>query len=300
MDKIMITGANGLLGQHLVKQLKRAGYSVIATGKGEDRLPMLEGQGVVHYFPLDITDEAAVETIMRRERPDVVVHAAAVTQVDECELNRDKCFSVNVEGTANIIVHAERYACHLVYISTDFVFDGERGNYAEDDALNPISWYGFTKAQAESTVETCEIPWTIVRTCLVYGNVLQGSRSNIITWVKEKLEKKEKIRVVSDQWRTPTYVADLARGILLIIEKKARGIFHISGKDTLTPYDIALKTADHFGLDKGLVEKVDATVFSQPGKRPPRTGFLIGKARTELGYEPLSFDEGVKEMWIPS
>lgn len=293
----MITGANGLLGQHLVKELKEAGYAILATGKGEDRLPSLGGTGTYRYSSLDIADKTAVEATMSREKPDVVIHAAAVTQLDECELDQDRCFSVNVGGTSNIIVAAENHAGHLVYLSTDFVFDGERGNYAEDDPLNPVSWYGFTKVRAETTVGAAKIPWAIVRTCLVYGNTLQGTRSNIITWVKEKLENKERIKVVSDQVRTPTYVADLAKGIRLIVGKRAQGIFHISGKDTLTPYEIALKTADFFSLDKSLIEKVDASVFSQPGKRPPRTGLLIGKARKELGFEPLGFEEGLKTMW---
>src|SRR5262249_24807060 len=151
-------------------------------------------------------------------RPEVLIHTAAMTQVDECEKNQEVCYQTNVFATSRAIACAELYCRHLIHISTDFVFDGAKGNYAEDDEQNFVNWYGFTKSQAEQFVVNCKIPWAIVRTCLVYGNSLTGNRSNFVHWVKDKLIKKEKIKVVSDQLRTPTYVEDLAKGILLIIE----------------------------------------------------------------------------------
>ncbi|NII26706.1 SDR family oxidoreductase [Pseudoflavitalea sp. X16] len=295
--KILITGANGLLGQHLTRLLLQQGYTVIATGKGDARIRMDEWGDRYIYHPLDITDAVDVQRVMSAVQPAVVVHAAAMTQVDECELHSEQCERTNVIGTSQVLVDAEVYSQHFIYVSTDFVFDGEQGNYREEDELKPVSYYGFTKMQAEAITETSTIPWAIVRTCLVYGNTLQGTRNNIITWVKGSLEQGKAIKVVADQWRTPTYVEDLAKGIALIIEKKATGIYHISGKDLLTPYDIAIQTADLFGLDKSRIEKVDAATFTQPGRRPPKTGFVIEKARKELGYEPLSFAEGLRKMF---
>lgn len=298
--KILITGANGLLGQHLTNLLLQQGYTVVATGKGEDRLHP-EGWGDKYaWHTLDITDSIDVQTVMSTEQPDAVVHAAAMTQVDECELHAEQCERINVTGTSQVLVDAEIYSKHFIYVSTDFVFDGEQGNYKEEDELKPVSYYGFTKMQAEAIAETSTIPFAIVRTCLVYGNTLVGTRSNIITWVKSSLEQGKPTKVVADQWRTPTYVEDLAKGILLIIQKKATGIYHISGKDLLTPYDMAMQTASHFGLDKSRIEKVDAATFTQPGRRPPKTGFVIEKARKELGYEPITFAEGLKKMFAES
>jgi dTDP-4-dehydrorhamnose reductase len=294
--KILVTGANGLLGQHLVKLLLEKNYHVLACGKGLCRLDFINND-LFTYISANITDEHAVEQLMEKEKPEIIIHAAAMTQVDDCEKNPELCADVNVRGTANIILYAEKYSGFIIYVSTDFVFDGEKGNYKEDDDLKPVNWYGFTKVQAESLIETCEMPWAIVRTCLVYGNSLSGTRSNIITWIKEKLEKGEKIKVVDDQIRTPTYVEDLAKGILLIAEKKAKSIFHISGKDFLTPYEMAIKTAAFFYLDKSLIEKVNASIFTQPAKRPPRTGFIIDKAKKELGFEPISFEEGLEKMF---
>ncbi len=211
------------------------GYEVIATGKGDARLH-LEGWGQQYvYHPLDITDAIDVQTVLSSFQPDVVVHAAAITQVDECELHSEKCERVNVTGTSQVLVDAEIYCKHFIYISTDFVFDGEQGDYKEEDDLKPISYYGFTKMQAEAITETSTIPWAIVRTCLVYGNTLQGTRSNIITWVKDSLEEGKTIKVVADQWRTPTYVEDLALGILLIIEKKPPAFFISPVRTCLPP-----------------------------------------------------------------
>ncbi|OQP56368.1 SDR family oxidoreductase [Niastella populi] len=293
--KVLITGANGLLGQHMIKLLLDRNYEVVATSRGESRLPFQPSANYT-YREMDITNSLETFAVMSNEKPDIVVHAAAMTQVDDCELRPQHCERINVQGTSQVLTDAETFSSHFIYISTDFVFDGEQGNYAEEDDTKPISLYGFTKLQAESMVQTSTIPFAIVRTCLVYGNLLQGTRSNIVSWVRENLEQGKTIKVVSDQLRTPTYVEDLAKGILLIIEKKATGIYHISGKDWLTPYDIALKTAAKFNLDAGKIVKVDAATFKQPGRRPLKTGFIIEKARKELGFEPMSFDEGLELM----
>ena len=297
--KVLITGANGLLGQYLVKLLLRKKYTVIATGRGASRLP-LEGHTRYKYYSLDITEDQSLHDVIATVKPECIIHAAAMTQVDDCEIKKEEAFKINVSGTLKLMGFAEEYSQHFIFISTDFVFDGKKGNYTEDELTEPISWYGFTKMQAEQFVHHCKIPSTIVRTCLVYGNSIPGGRRNIITWVKDQLEKKERIKVVDDQWRTPTWAGDLANGISLVIEKKALGIFHISGKDLLTPYQMALKTADFFSLDKSLIERVNATTFTQPALRPPKTGFVIEKARMKLGYEPLSFAEGLKQMAVES
>ena len=297
MKKVLVTGANGFLGKHLVSLLLQKGYHVTAVAKGENRLPVKASEGF-RYYDVDITDDFLLHRVMEKEAPHTIVHAAAMTQVDGCQLNQLACEAVNVQATARLLVSAEACSRHFIYISTDFVFDGEKGDYKEEDDMSPVNWYGFTKLQAESIVETSGIPFTIVRTCLVYGNTLAGTRDNIVSWVKKSISAGKQIKVVSDQWRTPTYVEDLAKGILLIIEKAATGVYHISGKDKLTPYDVAMRTAAFCKLDTSLIEKVDAASFSEPAKRPPKTGLDISKARKELGFEPLSFEEGLKKMFL--
>ena len=294
--KILITGANGLLGQHLVKLLlDTTAHDIIATGKGDPRYVVQNSR--LHYYALDITEGMAVHLLFEKLLPDTIVHCAALTQADECELNPIKAWEINVTATRFIVDAAKKINAFLIFISTDFVFDGINGPYKETDTVNPVSYYGSTKVAAEKSVAESGLPYAIARTCLLYGNIFVGTRNNVISWVKENLEQVKKIKVVSDQWRTPTYVEDLAKGILLIAQKRAVGLFHISGKDFLSPYDMAMATAAYLHLDASLIEKVDASVFTQPAKRPVTTGFIIDKAKNELGYEPLSFREGMIKMY---
>ncbi len=294
--KILLTGSNGLLGQHLVKQLlENTSYEIIATGRGENRLPFTSSKQY-NYFSLDITDGIAVNDFILSSQPDVIIHAAAITQPDPCEENPVECWNVNVTATRFLTDAAEKVTARFIYISTDFVFDGLHGPYKETDEPGPVNYYGSSKLAAEKSVTTSKIQWAIIRTVLVYGNILVGNRSNVISWVKENLENNKPIKVVSDQWRTPTYVEDLAKGILLVLKKNATGIYHISGEEGMSPYDMAVATADYLHLDKSLMTKVTADTFVQPAKRPLRTGFIIDKAKEDLGYQPISFNESLKKM----
>jgi dTDP-4-dehydrorhamnose reductase len=293
--KILITGANGFLSYYLVQQLLEKDFYVIATGKGECRLPFI-GKDNFSYLEMDFTDPFSVHDVFEQIKPDIVVHAGAMSKPDECEMNQMKAYLVNVEGTVQLLINADELKCFFVFVSTDFIFNGDTGMYKEDDAPRPVNYYGRTKWEAEEAVKEYEHDWAIVRTVLVYGKNHSGGK-NILEIVKEKLEKGEEYSVVDDQVRTPTYVEDLARGIISIIEKKAKGIFHISGKDVLTPFVMAIKTADFLGLDKALIRKVTAADFFQPATRPLKTGFDIDKARSQLGFEPLSFDEGLAKTF---
>jgi dTDP-4-dehydrorhamnose reductase len=290
MQKILITGANGLLGQKLVKlYIDNKDVQVIATGKGEDRNPV----GKHEYLQLDITSKDEVSKIIGQVKPDVVINTAAMTNVDKCELDPDSCWKLNVLAVDYLLRACAEHTVFLIHLSSDFIFDGENGPYKEDDVPNPQSKYAESKLMSERLVEQSNLEYAIVRTVLVYGIVPRLSRTNIILWVKKNLEEGKHIRVVNDQWRTPTLAEDLAKGCALIAEKRAKGIFHISGKDMLTPYEMAIATADYFELDKSFIAEVDGSTFTQPAKRPAKTGFVLDKARSILGYEPVSFDEGL-------
>lgn len=291
--KILVTGANGFIGHHLIKKLLLR-HDVIATGRGPSRLS-LESPRLM-YEEMDFTDPYAVHDVFEKHQPDVVVHAGAMGKPDECELQQWDAYLVNVEGTLTMLSNAAERNSLFVYVSTDFVFSGEKGEYIEEDLTGPVNFYGKTKEEAEDAVKEYEADWAIVRTVLVYGKPLSG-RSNILTIVKDKLEKGETYNVVDDQLRTPTYVEDLAEGIVRIIDKRAKGIFHLSGKDKLTPYQMAQLTAAYLGLDKTLIRRVTAADFTQPAKRPGNTSFIISKARKELDYEPVSFEDGLKRMF---
>ena len=291
MQKILLTGSNGLLGQKLVKLiLEENEYKLIATSRGENRIQSIAG---FIYEPLDITNRDDVFSILEKHQPGYVIHTAAMTNVDQCESEREACINLNVNAVQHITDACEKHNIHLIALSTDFIFDGKNGPYDETAPANPISFYGESKLKGEEIVKKATCPWTIARTILVYGITEEMSRSNIILWVKNSLESGKEIHVVNDQWRSPTLAEDLAMGCYLIAKKNATGIFNISGKDVLTPYEMAKKTISFFSLDDKLMHETDGSRFSQPAKRPPKTGFIIEKAIEKLGYAPHSFDEGI-------
>nr|WP_209329583.1 SDR family oxidoreductase [Lunatimonas salinarum] len=289
---ILITGANGLLGQKLVEQASSNPlYHVIASGKGECRLPFENPE--FEYVKMDVSRKEDINEVFQQYQPQVVIHAASMTDVDRCEIARDTCFSQNVDATNWIAQACCEHKSHLIYLSTDFIFDGKEGPYDEDAKPNPLNYYGWTKLETERIVQATACRWSIVRTNLVYGIAHDLSRSNIVLWVKHGLENGKNLSLVDDQLRTPTLAEDLAYGCLLIADKQATGIFNISGKDLLTPYEMAILTAKHFGLDESHIIRTDSSHFSQVAKRPLRTGLLIDKARQVLNYEPKSFVEGI-------
>jgi len=292
---VLVTGANGFLGYYLIQRLLEKDFDVIATGKGTCRLPFTHHSRFV-YTEMDFTDPYAVHDVFQKYGPAIVIHGGAMTKPDECEQNQWQAYIVNVEGTVTVLLNAAEYNSYFIFLSTDFIFDGEKGMYKEMDTPNPVNYYGRTKLEAEELVKEYDYDWSIVRTVLVYGKPIL-SRSNILSIVKEKLEKGEPYNVPDDQVRTPTFVDDLAKGIIQLIEKKAKGVYHIAGRDVLTPYQMACETADHLGLDKKLIKRVTSSDFSQPARRPLRTGFDISKARVELGFEPISFAEGLRRMF---
>lgn len=301
MKKILVTGSNGLLGQKLVYKLRRrSGVSLIATARGANRLLAQDGYT---YEPLDVTDELQVREVFARYRPDTVINTAAMTNVDACETDREAARLMNVTAVAHQVESLSSmrktepgYQPHFIHLSTDFIFDGSHGPLDETEKPNPLSYYAVTKLEAERIVGASAIDWAIARTVLVYGIVDNMSRSNIVLWVKSNLEQGKTISVVDDQFRTPTLAEDLADGCILIAEKRAKGIYNISGRDFMSILEIAYAVADYYGLDRGLIRPSKSTDIRQPAKRPPVTGFIIDKARKELGYEPHSFVEGIRIM----
>lgn len=295
--KVIVTGSNGMLGSEICLQLLESEAMIYAIGRGENRLRSFEEHPNFHYFNIDITDKMAVWQCIEKINPDVVIHAAALTQVDDCELNKTICLSINVDRTKNLLNAVEELNCRFIYISTDFVFSGEGGPYSELDECRPVNFYGQSKLLAEELVMQSDLPWTIVRTVLLYGKTEKINRSNFVYWVRDSLVAGKSIKVVNDQVRTPTYIPDLAKGIRSIIERSAEGIFHISGCETLTPYQLAIKVAHVLKLDTRLIKAVDSTNFNQPGRRPLKTGFIIEKAAKYLGFTPTCVDDALSQIF---
>jgi dTDP-4-dehydrorhamnose reductase len=288
--KILVTGANGLLGQKLsVLLMDDENVTPILTAREKLNIPLYRGE----FRAMDITDAQATLEVIRGAKPDVVINTAAMTLVDQCETQQDLCWKNNVTAVENLIAACGVSKTHLIHVSTDFIFDGTHGPLDEHAVPNPVNFYGKSKAAAEKLIMDSDVAWTILRTVLVFGITHDLSRSNIVLWVKENLEKGKSIKVVNDQWRTPTLAEDLAMGCYLAAKQKAKGVYNISGKDFMTPFDIAIATAEFFSLDKSLIIPADSGTFTQTAKRPAKTGFIIEKAKKELGYKPHSFKEGL-------
>jgi len=288
---ILVTGSNGLLGQKLTDLAVADGrITLVATSRGENRHPVKEGYT---YIDLDILDSDRLRTVVAEHRPHIIINTAAMTNVDACEHDPEGCRKLNIEAVATLVELCEEFGIHLIHLSTDFIFDGKEGPYAEDAQPNPLSLYGQSKLDAEHHIERSNCKWAILRTILVYGVVADMSRSNIVLWAKGALEKGEPLRVVNDQWRMPTLAEDLAQACLLTAISGAQGVFHISGKDMFAIHELVAAVADFWKLDKSLIRQVSSDTLSQAAPRPARTGFVLDKARRELGYEPRSFEEGL-------
>lgn len=302
MKTILITGSNGLLGQKLVYALLErntagAGWNIIATARGANRLKVQEGY---EYAEMNIGDPDSVNAVFERYLPDVVINTAAMTNVDACETAREEATLLNatsVKFMTGCLSRLERqnngYKVHFIHLSTDFIFDGENGPYTETAQPHPLSHYAATKLDGEKYTMASGLKWAILRTIIVYGIADDMSRSNLVLWAKGALEKGQKINVVNDQFRSPTLAEDLAEGCILCAEKKAEGIFNISGEKTYSILELVYKVADFWNLDKSLINPVSSATINQPAKRPPRTGFIIDKAKNILGYQPHSFEEGL-------
>ncbi len=293
--RLLITGSNGLLGQKLVALThQEPGVELLATSRGDNKLATVFPE--VSFRNMDITKAEDVDRVFAEFKPTHVINTAAQTNVDICETEREAAYLMNATSVQNLVAACEKHNTHLCHVSTDFIFDGTAGPYDEEAKPNPVNYYGETKLAAEEMVMNAKCPWAIARTVLVIGTAHDYGRSNIILWVKSSLEAGKTIPVVNDQFRTPTLAEDLAQGCWLIAKNNATGIYNISGEEVLTPYQMAMQVVDYFNLDASLIQETDASKFVQPAKRPPRTGFIIEKAKRDLGYKPHTFRESIEHI----
>lgn len=290
MKKIVITGSNGLLGQKLVKLLlTKSDVEVYALSKGPNRLFNKKGYT---YYSIDLMDFDALDSLLNKIQPDTIIHTAAMTNVDACELEQESCDKLNIDLVSRITDYCKRNDSYLVHLSTDFIFDGNKGSiYKEEDEANPVNHYGLSKLKSEKVVLDSNIRSAILRTILVYGLVDGNDRSNIVLWLKKSLEQKQDINVVTDQLRMPTLAEDLAEACWLAVEKEANGVYNVSSSVLMSIYEIALSVADTFGLDKNYIHPIDSNGLILPAKRPFSTGFDLNKSILQLNLPSYSFQE---------
>lgn len=289
---ILITGANGMLASKLIPLLSQnPNYDVYGCSRGGLRQDI----GKAKYVELDLCDTENVSHVVLKLKPNCIIHSAAITQVDFCEQNNEECFKVNVDSTRVLLELAEQIKSEFIYISSDFVFSGNSENVLkESDLPEPVNYYGYTKFLAEEEVKKFNGKWNIVRTVLLYGIPIQSKRTNIFTWAYKNLKDAQKIDVVNDQYRSPTYVDDLALAIAEIVKYPKSGIFHVSGDQEMSVFDFVKTIANYFSLDESLIQSISSKSLKQLGVRPVKTVLDLSKAKQELNYKPTPIAVSLK------
>jgi dTDP-4-dehydrorhamnose reductase len=286
--KLLITGASGLYGSKLAQMALVKGFEVYSSD-----IQSLSVYG--NFVKMDISDNAVVEEVFKRVKPDVVVHAATLTDVDKCELDKELAWKINVEGTKNIVEASKAAGSFLIYISTDYVFSGEKGCYKESDLPDPVNYYGLTKLKAEELVKK-QAEYFIARPSVIYGSTPAAGKVNFALWLIETLRKGERVKIVTDQWNTPTLNTNLAEMTLEVVERRLTGTFHLCGATRVSRLEFAKLIADTFGLDKSLINPVLSSQFTWPAKRPMDSSLDTSKAQLILNNKPLGMGEALKRL----
>lgn len=287
--RILITGASGLLGTKICEKTLSKNhevYSAYNTNKPSFGKPV----------QLDVLNSTLVEQALRKIRPEVVVHAAALTDVDKCEMEKELAWKINVEGTANIAKICRELGSFLVYVSTDYVFEGERGMYKETDPPSPINYYGLSKLEGEKKVETIVNEFCIARVSVIYGSIPASGKVNFALWLLKKLQNMERAKIVIDQWNSPTLNTNLADMLLEVAERKITGTYHLAGATRLSRYDFAKLIATTFNLDESLITPVSSDSFKWVAKRPRDSSLSTQKAQQILKNKPLTIEQAMAMM----
>lgn len=292
--KILIIGANGFTGRRILNDLSgHADYQIAGSSLHADIQPA----GKHHFYQTDIRNQRAVEDLFNQVRPDVVINCSALSVPDYCETHHEETYATNVLAVGNLARCSMESGSRFIHLSTDFVFDGESDRlYTEEDTPSPINYYGVSKYEGEQAIARISDNYAIARVVVVYGKALPGQHGNILQLVKNRLEAGQEIRVVSDQYRTPTWVADIVDGVERLMHTRNNGVYHICGKEYLSIADIAFRVADYFHLDRTLIHPVTTEVMNEATPRPRFSGLSIKKAKDELGYSPHTLEKGMEEL----
>jgi dTDP-4-dehydrorhamnose reductase len=286
--KLLITGASGLLGTKLCQIALRENHEVYAAYS--QHRPLFGTP-----LELNILDLKAQERALDQKKPDAVIHAAALTDVDKCELEKELAWKTNVEATENLVKLCKKHDAFLVYVSTDYVFDGEKGMYKETDATAAINQYGLTKLKGEEAVQTLD-NYCIARGSVTYGAAPATGKINFALWLIEKLRKNEEVKIVTDQWNSPTLNINMAEMIIETLEKRINGTFHLAGATRLSRYEFAQHVADAFNLDSKYIKSIKSNQIKWVAKRPKDSSLDVKKAEQTLTVKPLEIHEAFEKM----
>ena len=278
--RVLVIGGSGLVGYKINELFSGDEFEVFSTYHQQ----VMAGD---QWYQMDMTDLDQVSNVFEKINPDVVVLAAAFTDVDGCEKHKKLAFQVNVLGTKKVAQIAEKHHARLVYLSTDYVFNGNTGKYVEDDLVDPLNYYGKTKLLGEAQVKAWCSEYLICRTSVVYG----VNKSNFALWLVDALSHGNKVRIVDDQYVSCTYNVDLADQIAALLKQQATGVFHTAGGERISRYDFALQLSDMFGFDTGLITPVSIVDVDWAAQRPVDSSLDVSKITTYK--QPLSVKEAL-------
>jgi dTDP-4-dehydrorhamnose reductase len=285
--KLLVTGASGLLGHKVVQLAVERGHEVYSIYK-EHRARF--GKPI----KLEITNQGEVSKVITELKPDAVIHSAAYTDVDGCETNRDLAWKINAEATKHMAIASAQTNSHLTYVSTDYVFDGEKGLYSEEEKTNPINYYGYTKLKGEEFIKEHTAKWCITRPSVLYGWL--NHKQNFATWLINSLKQKKEVKVLKDQYVSPTLNTNLAEMLLEITQRNILGILHTAGSTRITRYEYALKLVEVFNLDRELIKPAKMDEMPWKAKRPRDSSLNVKKASVLLNSKPLKLNQALELM----
>lgn len=284
--RIVTTGAGGLLGEKILRAVTPED-TLLPTHHSIPPSP--------NSVKMDVTNLRQVSDRLLALRPDALIHTAALTNVDECERHRKRATLVNSQGTRNVAEVCRQLGCRMIYVSTDYIFDGESGMYVETHTPSPINHYGFSKLEGERHVrQLCE-DYVICRTSVLYG--WHPRKSNFATWIIDSLINGRAIKVVDDHYNSPTLADNLAEALLELVHRPFHGVFHVAGAERISRYDFAVRLARLFDLDPDLIERVKMKDLKfWVARRPPDSSLSVDKAERILRTRLMKVDEGLKTM----
>jgi len=284
--KFLVTGSTGLVGIQVIKDLVRnehQTYSAYHNSKPDYGIPI----------KMDLCDFDSITTVIEQVKPEAIIHLAAMTNVDHCEKEKKLAMRINAEATKIISKSAARYHAFLVYLSTDYVFDGQQGSRKETDPTNPVDFYGKSKLVGEKAVMDSNSSWCITRTSTPFG---LHTKKSFPLWVTENLQANHEINVVTDQYTSPTYVPNLSRMLIEIAIRQITGTLHIAGATRISRYEVANLVANEMNLDTRLLKPASIDSMSWIAKRPKDSSLDVSKANSILQEKPLTIQEGIEHF----
>jgi len=281
--KFLITGSSGLVGQQVVKDLSEIHEVFSCYNKSKPEY----GNAV----KMDLLNREMISNVLSEKNPDIVIHLGAMTAVDLCETQQDNALKINSQATEILAKECAKINSFMVYVSTDYVFDGNSGLYEENDATNPLGFYGKSKLLGEKSVQNFSSDWCIARTSTPFG--LHPTKKSFPIWVIENLQKQKQIDVLTDQFTSPTYVPSLSRMLIEISERHLTGIIHVAGASKISRYEMASLVSDKLGLDGKLLREISINDIKWEAQRPKDSSLNVSKAISTLNQKPQKIDHDV-------